>query len=360
MSKPATGPRSDAGKERSSVNAATHGLCSDRPVLPCEDADVWDAFHDGIVQELDPVGILERELADRIALQLWRLRRVARFEAKVGTDLYEDATSKAAGAMIGLSPDNPEWQALYQAHHDLDDLKEDMTSAEAARTLVAQLPILPDHTVVDPTVVLLLVQLLGDMSVIEVKQPMTAALLRLALPTTSKLPLPETLKLLTAACAEHHQEVTEEIAAKKKRFEKIADDMAQHVEAQSHDHELLQKPGAGSAGALRGSRQPSAPAGEDALEKLQAKRQVRDEAARSAAPPRPAPVPIVNPIPAALETEPIPEPIGCLAEMAGGSFGNFDGAPPAAALKCNWPTRSEFVRSFSVAVPGPVRPRDTS
>src|SRR5208282_3067461 len=107
MSNQATGPRSDAGKERSSLNAATHGLCSERPVLPCEDPAAWDAFHDGVVQELEPVGILEHELAARIALQLWRLRRVARFEAKVGTDLYEETAGKPAGAMIGLSPDDP-------------------------------------------------------------------------------------------------------------------------------------------------------------------------------------------------------------------------------------------------------------
>ncbi len=161
MSTQSTGPRSDAGKQRSSANAATHGLCSERPVLPIEDPAAWDAFHDGVVQELDPVGIFETELADRIALQLWRLRRVARFEATVGTDLYEETAGKAAGAMIGLSPNDPNWQAMLQAHRDTDEANEGLASAEAAQSLVAQLPTMPDDTVMDPTVVLLLVQLPG-------------------------------------------------------------------------------------------------------------------------------------------------------------------------------------------------------
>ncbi len=54
MSTHPTGPRIDAGKERSSANAATHGLCSERPVLPCEDAAAWDTFHSGVVQEREP------------------------------------------------------------------------------------------------------------------------------------------------------------------------------------------------------------------------------------------------------------------------------------------------------------------
>ena len=45
MSSHATGPRSDAGKERSSLNAVKHGLRSERPVIPGEDPVEWDAFH---------------------------------------------------------------------------------------------------------------------------------------------------------------------------------------------------------------------------------------------------------------------------------------------------------------------------
>src|SRR2546429_9858627 len=77
MSNPSTGPRSVEGKERASLNAVKHGLRSERPVLPGEDAAEWDAFRAEIVRDLDPAGTLETELAERVALQMWRLRRAA-------------------------------------------------------------------------------------------------------------------------------------------------------------------------------------------------------------------------------------------------------------------------------------------
>src|SRR5262249_9783782 len=79
---PSAGPRTEEGKERSRLNAVKHGLRSERPVLPGEDVAEWDAFHADIVSDLDPGSTLERELAERVALQLWRLRRAARYEAQ--------------------------------------------------------------------------------------------------------------------------------------------------------------------------------------------------------------------------------------------------------------------------------------
>ena len=91
MSNHATGPRSESGKERAALNAVKHGLRSERPVLPGEDPAEWDAFLAAIVHDLDPGSTLEAELADRVALQLWRLRRAARYEAQVAADECEAA-----------------------------------------------------------------------------------------------------------------------------------------------------------------------------------------------------------------------------------------------------------------------------
>jgi len=52
------------------------------PVIPGEDPNVWEAHRAGVVDSLAPVGLLEVNLAERAALLLWRLRRLARYEAE--------------------------------------------------------------------------------------------------------------------------------------------------------------------------------------------------------------------------------------------------------------------------------------
>jgi hypothetical protein len=76
-----TGPRSEAGKAIASLNALRHGFNSSLAVLPgIESEDEWEAHRRAIVESLTPEGYLECLLADRIALSLWRHRRVFRYE----------------------------------------------------------------------------------------------------------------------------------------------------------------------------------------------------------------------------------------------------------------------------------------
>lgn len=79
-----TGPRSTAGKEIAKLNAVKHGGLSPLPVLPeVETRDAWQAHLDGTLVSLQPSGHLETVLAERIALILWRMDRVARFEREI-------------------------------------------------------------------------------------------------------------------------------------------------------------------------------------------------------------------------------------------------------------------------------------
>lgn len=82
-----TGPRTPAGQARSSQNAVTVGLFSRHIVLPAlgESEAEFDAFRTGIITDLDPVGALETELADRVAQLVWRMRRVVRYETAAQT-----------------------------------------------------------------------------------------------------------------------------------------------------------------------------------------------------------------------------------------------------------------------------------
>lgn len=75
------GPSTPRGKATVARNAIRHAVCATAPVIPgLERPEDWEAHRAGIRASLQPVGPLETELAERVALLLWRLRRVARFE----------------------------------------------------------------------------------------------------------------------------------------------------------------------------------------------------------------------------------------------------------------------------------------
>jgi hypothetical protein len=79
-----TGPRTTSGKTVSRLNATTHGVLSGLRVLPLvEQQRDWEVHHKLMLANLKPDGYLETSLAERIALFLWRLGRVARYEREV-------------------------------------------------------------------------------------------------------------------------------------------------------------------------------------------------------------------------------------------------------------------------------------
>src|SRR5262245_27291121 len=77
-----TGPRTVEGKAIVARNATRHGIFAAVPVIPGECAETWEAHRAGVVESLAPVGLLEVNLAERAALLLWRLQRLARYEAE--------------------------------------------------------------------------------------------------------------------------------------------------------------------------------------------------------------------------------------------------------------------------------------
>ena len=85
------GPRTESGKALARYNAVRHGLLTAAPVLPGEDIAAWERHKAGVAASLAPVGALERALADRVALTLWRLERFARAEALAAAADLADA-----------------------------------------------------------------------------------------------------------------------------------------------------------------------------------------------------------------------------------------------------------------------------
>ena len=76
-----TGPKSLSGKARSSMNSCKHGLTAETVVIANEDPKEFDELRADLENDFRPQTRMERELVDRLAGIIWRLRRVPQFEA---------------------------------------------------------------------------------------------------------------------------------------------------------------------------------------------------------------------------------------------------------------------------------------
>src|SRR5580700_10520003 len=70
-----TGPRTAAGKQRSSLNALRHGLTGHVIVLPAEDHAAYESHTQRFFADLQPNGALETQLVQSLADTSWRLNR---------------------------------------------------------------------------------------------------------------------------------------------------------------------------------------------------------------------------------------------------------------------------------------------
>jgi hypothetical protein len=104
-----TGPRTAGGKLVVAQNAVRHGVFANLPVVPGESEADWQTHRHGILDSLAPSGLLEVTLAERVALILWRLARLAKYEA---------ANTVAAVEDVGLLP--PEVFPVPYRHHNHD------------------------------------------------------------------------------------------------------------------------------------------------------------------------------------------------------------------------------------------------
>ena len=93
-----TGPRTEAGKQRTRLNALRHGLTGQTVVLPEDDLDKYQKRNQEFFAEYKPKGPTEMQLVQVLADTSWRLNRVtvlenslltlgiAEHEASVDTD----------------------------------------------------------------------------------------------------------------------------------------------------------------------------------------------------------------------------------------------------------------------------------
>jgi hypothetical protein len=80
-----TGPKTEAGKKQSSLNALRHGLTGQIVVMPNEDLQAYQSHLKSFTDEYPPQGATEANLVQALADASWRLNRVAALETNLLT-----------------------------------------------------------------------------------------------------------------------------------------------------------------------------------------------------------------------------------------------------------------------------------
>src|ERR1700681_2142003 len=78
-----TGPRTEAGKQRSSLNALRHRLTGQTVVLPTEDRFAYQRHSKSFLDECQPKGVVETQLVQSLIDTSWRMNRAAAIETNL-------------------------------------------------------------------------------------------------------------------------------------------------------------------------------------------------------------------------------------------------------------------------------------
>ncbi len=101
-SQKSTGPRTEAGKNRTRLNAYRHGLTGQIYAFNSEDREAFDKHCRAICEALAPVGAIEIDLAQAIAEDRWRMNRARAIEYGIFAEAQalSDIQSAAGEAIV--------------------------------------------------------------------------------------------------------------------------------------------------------------------------------------------------------------------------------------------------------------------
>ena len=144
----ARGPRTAEGKARARWNALKHGLCARTPVLPGEDRESYRVLLDDLAARFQPAEGPERELLERMALELWRMRRSTTAETAALSELADpDEPDPEARLMRLLAADLAGPQIMFrisrydsQAFRNYVRARQELQAMQAARAFAATAP----------------------------------------------------------------------------------------------------------------------------------------------------------------------------------------------------------------------------
>jgi hypothetical protein len=138
-----TGPKTEAGKQTSSMNALRHGLTGQVDLMPAEDREAQDKFCAAIVADLAPEGALETQFAQSIAEDNWRLNRgraietnmfaFGVFPSETGDEQIDTVLSRAQ--VFATDPKKFELLSLYmqRTNRDMQKTLDRLTALQTVR-----------------------------------------------------------------------------------------------------------------------------------------------------------------------------------------------------------------------------------
>lgn len=131
------GPKTPAGKIRSSRNRTDHGLSIVAPIVEgLETVKEWELHRAGLLEALAPVGALEELLAERVAALSWRLNRVLRYETsslRNGLATISGDVAKKLSVLPHLPwDDDPAPEAPGRGLRALEEILSGLEALEAA------------------------------------------------------------------------------------------------------------------------------------------------------------------------------------------------------------------------------------
>ncbi|HEX5322725.1 MAG TPA: hypothetical protein VFW40_02985 [Capsulimonadaceae bacterium] len=119
-----TGPRTPSGKQRSSLNALSHGLTARTALLPTEDPDAYQRHIQQFLDEYAPGTATETQLVHEIAATAWRLNRIPILEAELFSQNRDPKTLIPALATLSLHGSRLSRQ-FQRAVHQLREIQDD-------------------------------------------------------------------------------------------------------------------------------------------------------------------------------------------------------------------------------------------
>src|SRR5271165_2397169 len=127
-----TGPKSEEGKAKSSLNRLSHGLASSATIVPGEDPEEFKALLTDLAGEYDPATATEQILVEKMALSQWLSLRAFRLqgEAFLNEQLMGDsfAIPKTLGLLIRYQTSAE--RTFHRAHNELVKAQKERKKSE--------------------------------------------------------------------------------------------------------------------------------------------------------------------------------------------------------------------------------------